>query len=88
MLMSSEQKINVSWLVNIILVPACTFFLYKTYDRMEKMQDAQTEMRVNLQDVSTRIQWVNATTNEQSAQIRELSRKVERLTEQGSEDRR
>lgn len=84
--MSTDTKVNVSWLVNIILVPACSFFLYKTYDRMEEMQAAQVEMRVKIQDMATRLEWSTATATEQSAQIREMGRKIDRLTEQRSND--
>lgn len=86
MAMSSDQKINVSWLVNIILVPACSFFLYKTYDRMEAMQASQVEMRVKIQDMATRLEWNTATATEQSAQIRDMGRKLDRLAEQRNDE--
>lgn len=44
--MSAEARVKVSWLVNVVLVPVCSFFLVQTYRALISVQDMQTEMRV------------------------------------------
>lgn len=44
--MSAATKVQVSWLVNVILVPVCAFFLTQTYFAIKEIGKGQVYMQV------------------------------------------
>lgn len=77
--MSEPSKNTALWIINVVLVPICSFFLWKTYDRLEAMQEVQVQTQINVATIQEAQRAQGMLINNLGFQMRDLGRKIDNL---------